>query len=203
MISWAPMGWELRIAGPADAAQVAEIYAPSVRVGGTSFEEHVPSAAVMTERMAATLERYPWLVCARDGALAGYAYASAHRGRAAYRWSVETSVYVAQAARRAGVGAALYRALLELLIRQGYGQAFAGITQPNEASVAFHARLGFERIAHYRKVGYKLGRWYDVVWMQRALAGDRPGPGEPVPFSRLRSEASVRKVLDASAIVLG
>jgi L-amino acid N-acyltransferase YncA len=197
------MAWEIRIADPADAAAVADVYAPYVRDNATSFEAEAPTAGVMADRIAACVERLPWLVCAQDGVLAGYAYAGFYRDRAAYRWSVETSVYVTAARRRTGVGAALYGALLELLTRQGFAQAFAGITLPNGPSVAFHARFGFERIALYRAVGYKLGRWHDVAWMQRPLIGGGPDPVEPVPFSRSRSEPAVRELLVRSATALG
>jgi L-amino acid N-acyltransferase YncA len=145
----------------------------------------VPDAAEIARRIAAGQEQWPWLV-ADDGAVLGYAYASQHRSRAAYRWSVDVSVYVAERARRAGVGRRLYQALFAVLTEQGFFNAFAGVTLPNEPSLGLHRAVGFEPVGVYRNVGYKLGSWHDTSWWQRTL---RPPPdvvGEPVAFARIR-----------------
>ncbi|MEL6428934.1 MAG: N-acetyltransferase family protein, partial [Planctomycetota bacterium] len=152
----------VRDAGPADAASILSIYAPFVEETAVSFETDVPSVDEMAARIEGTSETYPWLVH-EDGEVCGYAYACAHRGRAAYRWSVETSAYVAPDARRRGVARALYAALFELLALQGFVRAHAGIAQPNEASERFHAALGFERVGVYPSVGHKRGAWHDVA----------------------------------------
>ncbi|MDX1384184.1 MAG: arsinothricin resistance N-acetyltransferase ArsN1 family B [Thermoanaerobaculia bacterium] len=172
----------LRLATAADADGVAAIYAPVVATTAISFEETPPASEEMARRIRATLETHPWLVCEEADQILGYAYATSHRARAAYRWSVETTVYVAEAARRRGVGRGLYLSLFAVLELQGYVSAYAGITQPNEASVALHEGVGFERLGTYRDVGFKLGAWRDVGWWQRHLG---PPPDEPRSPQRL------------------
>ena len=177
----------IRHADPArDAAACAAIYAPFVDGSAVSFEERPPTEAEMAERIAAYAERYQWLIAERDGAVAGFAYAAPHRARAAYRWSVEVSVYVHAEHRRRGVGRDLYDALLPLLQSQGLTLALAGITLPNDASVALHEAVGFEPIGVYRGIGFKAGAWRDVGWWQCRLAEPGPGaPADPGPPARL------------------
>ena len=167
-----------------DAAAIAAIYAPVVRDTPISFELEPPDAAAMRQRVLDTLERRPWLVCEREGEVVGYAYAASHRERAAYQWCVETSVYIAESARRQGVGRTLYAALLPLLARQGYVHAYAGITLPNPASVGLHEALGCRPIGGYQAIGFKLGAWHDVGWWDLTLpARALPAqPAAPVPY---------------------
>jgi phosphinothricin acetyltransferase len=178
---------EIRDADPdRDAAACAEIYAPFVARTAISFEDQSPGEAEMARRIADISSRFPWLVAELDGAVAGYAYASAHRERAAYRWAVDVAVYVRSARQRRGIGRALYETLFERLAAQGFRVACAGITLPNPASVALHETLGFGPVGVYRQIGYKLGVWHDVAWYQRPLAtaGSAP-PGEPIVPPRL------------------
>jgi L-amino acid N-acyltransferase YncA len=158
-----------------DAAACAAIYGPYVLETVVSFEAEPPSPKEFEQRMAEVQATHPWLVAEREGALAGFAYASAHRTRSAYRWAADVSVYIDPAHHRLGVGTALYRALFERLRDQGLLIACAGITVPNPASVALHESLGFELIGIYRRIGYKQGAWRDVGWWQLAL-GDQSGP---------------------------
>lgn len=175
---------KLRVATAADAEAIAAIYAPLVRSTAISFETEPPSAADMRARIETTLQGLPWLVSLDDaGGVSGYAYAGRHRERAAYQWSVETTVYVGEGSRGKGVGRALYSALFEELVRLGYYQAFAGITLPNAASVALHEGLGFAPIGIYRQVGHKLGRWHDVGWWQRPLQEPVAAPLPPRRFA--------------------
>ena len=177
----------IRHADPArDAAACAAIYAPFVDGSAVSFEEAAPSAAEMCERIAAYSERYQWLVAEAGGEVTGFAYAAPHRVRAAYRWTVEVSVYVDSGRQRQGVGRQLYGALLPLLRRQGLSLAIAGITLPNDASVAFHEALGFEPVGVFRGIGFKAGAWRDVgFWQCRLAAADTDPPPEPGPPARL------------------
>lgn len=168
-----------------DAAACAAIYAPFVRHTPVSFEERPPDTRELARRMREIAQRYPWLVADADGVVAGFAYASRHRERAAYRWAADVTVYVGDGHRRQGVGSALYRALLALLGRQGLRMACAGITLPNQASVALHESLGFEPVGVYRRIGWKLGAWHDVGWWQLELApavreDPPPEPGPPL-----------------------
>lgn len=176
----------IRLAEDADAAAVAAIYAPFCEASAVSFEDRAPSAAEMAARIRGLTERLPWLVLDTDGVVAGYAYASPHRDRAAYRWAVDTSVYVGSGYRRRGVARALYATLFDVLRRQGYSKAYAGITLPNPASIALHEAVGFQPVGVYRGVGYKLGAWHDVAWYGLTLQAERPNPAPPVPLARVR-----------------
>jgi phosphinothricin acetyltransferase len=177
--------WRIRPVQSHDASGIAAIYAPIVERTIISFEEIPPSAAEMKSRIAHLSGRYPWLVAEQGGDILGYAYAGPHRERAAYRWSVDVSAYVHERARRAGVASSLYRALLTLLEAQGYCHAFAGITMPNDASVALHRSIGFEPVGIYKNVGFKFGAWRDTSWWQRPIAIPQGAPPEPTEFSRL------------------
>ena len=166
-----------------DAAPCAAIYGPAVRESTASFEYVAPDATEMAARITATSAGWPWLVAELDGTVAGYAYASQHRTRAAYRWATDVSVYVSADHRRRGVARSLYVALLDRLTEQGFRIACAGIALPNPASIALHESLGFEPVGVYRSIGLKFGRWWDVGWWQRSLGTDEPG-GEPPPPPR-------------------
>jgi phosphinothricin acetyltransferase len=167
-----------------DGAGCAAIYAPYVHDSVTSFEDRAPDGAEFARRIASISRTHPWLVAENAGELAGYAYASPHRERRAYRWAADISVYVAQHRRGAGIGTALYGALIPLLARQGMRIVCAGITLPNDASVALHESFGLEPIGVYRRIGWKAGAWHDVGWWQRELEGSDP-PAEPGPPARL------------------
>jgi len=173
----------IRTATLADAEVVAAIYGPVVRHTTISFETEPPDAAEMRARIEKTLASLPWLV-AEDaaGVVCGYIYASKHRERAAYQWSVDTTVYVREDMRGQGVGRALYERLLPLLAGLGYFQAFAGIALPNAGSVGLHEAVGFEALGVYRNVGFKHGAWHDVGWWQKSL---RPlgVPSAPLAFT--------------------
>jgi L-amino acid N-acyltransferase YncA len=181
----------LRIATGTDAAAIAAIYAPIVAATTITFEVEPPSADEIGRRLRVAQERFPWLV-ADDGTVLGYAYTSEHRTRAAYRWSVDVSVYVAERARRNGVATRLYRALFALLAEQGLYNAFAGVTLPNDGSIALHRALGFEPVGVYRNVGHKLGGWRDVAWFGRPLraAAADGAVAEPLPFAAIRDRVA-------------
>lgn len=171
-----------RAATPDDAAAIADIYAPFVTASAVSFETEPPGADAMRARIEAGGGLYPWLVGeAEDGTLLGYAYAARFRERPAYRFTVETSVYLRADAAGRGLGRQLYEPLLAILESQGFTQAIAAITLPNEPSVRLHERLGFERAGTYRQVGWKFHAWHDVGLWQKPLARAGTPPEEPVP----------------------
>jgi L-amino acid N-acyltransferase YncA len=176
---------DIRTARPEDAAAIQAIYAPVVVETAISFEDEPPSVEEMQQRIASTLQTYPYLVAIRDGRVVGYAYASQHRARAAYRWAVDVTVYISEGERRTGLGYALYEALLPILVRQGFHAAYAGIAQPNPGSVALHERLGFRHIGTYPKVGYKLGQWHDVGYWHLELSASKFPPAEICAFPEL------------------
>ncbi len=167
-------GFLIRPATPADAPGLLAIYAPFVASTPVSFETQVPSAQEFAARVEKTLARWAWLIAESDGQCIGYAYASSHRERSAYRWSVETSAYVAPGWHRRGVGSGLYLDLFAALVSRGYCNAYAGIALPNEASVALHRAVGFEPIGIFKSVGRKFDRWHDVSWWQRKLQEEPP-----------------------------
>ena len=179
----------IRMATPRDAAGIHAIYAPIVRDTFISFELEPPGESQIAQRIAATLRKYPWLVCEDAQGIAGYAYAGEHRERLAYQWSVDVSCYVHPRARGRGVGKSLYRALLRVLRAQGFCNAFAGIALPNAASVALHESVGFTPLGLYRNVGYKLGAWRDCGWWQCPIGELAPQPSVPRALPEL--EASV------------
>jgi L-amino acid N-acyltransferase YncA len=175
----------LRAAVPKDAAAIASIYAPFVTDSAISFETEPPDAAGIAARIRTGNGVYPWFVATEDEHVVGYAYATRFRTREAYRFAVETSVYVSPDAQRRGIATLLYQRLLETLEAQGFTQAIAAIGLPNEASVAFHEKLGFQGSGVYHNIGYKLGRWHDVGLWQRPLAAPTVPPREPQPFAGL------------------
>src|SRR5438128_1428647 len=154
------MTWKLRMATLNDAAGIAEIYEPIVRSTPISFEIEVPGEQEIRRRIERTLTAYPWLVCEYRDRLAGYAYASRHAERAAYQWSVDTSIYVHSDFRRRKIGQALYTSLFRILAAQGYYKEYARITLPNPDIVKYQESVGFRRIGVYREVGYKMGAWH-------------------------------------------
>ena len=176
-----PDGWSIRDADPdRDAAACLEIYAPSIVGSVTSFEEVVPGVAEFADRIRQATRTYPWLVLQDDGRVAGYAYASQHRARAAYRWAADVSVYVAASHHRRGVGRLLYTELFERLAAQNVRVLCAGVTLPNEASVGLHRAMGFEPVGVYKRIGYKLGAWRDVMWLELELSAAADAPPEPI-----------------------
>ena len=164
-----------------DAEQVARIYRPAVEDTHVSFEEFAPSATEMASRMRTVVERYPWLVAEDGGHVVGYAYASEHRSRAGYRWSVDLAVYVEDTWHRRGVGRALYGQLLPILRRQGFANAYAGVCLPNPGSVALHESIGMTLVGVYERVGWKFDRWWDVAWYSMRLTEPDGLPAEPLP----------------------
>jgi L-amino acid N-acyltransferase YncA len=168
-----------------DAAACAAIYAPYVESTAISFEDAAPDAAEFAQRIEKYAATHQFLVAEAGGAVVGYAYACEWASRPAYRWSVETSVYIDPAHRHEGIGRALYRELFGLLRAQGFRIAVAGVTLPNPASIGLHESLGFEPIGALRDVGWKMGDWRDVGYWQLYLQPDaedppaeprRPGP---------------------------
>lgn len=189
-------GTRIRMATPDDAERLLQIYAPYVRDTAITFEWDVPSMQDFRQRIAHTLERYPYLVAeSADGRALGYAYAGPLKERKAYDWACELSIYVAQDAHGHGVGGALYATLERLLSAMGVTNLNACIGYPaapddpylTRASVEFHTHLGFEWVGRFHGCGYKFGRWYDMVWMEK-IVGDHPADACPLrPVSEVAS----------------
>ncbi len=177
----------IRRATLGDAARLVEIYAYYVQETAVSFEYDVPSEGEFRSRMRRTLERYPYLVAERDGAVVGFGYAGPFVGRPAYDWSAEMTIYLDHGCRGGGVGTVLYDSLEDCLRSMGVLNANACIGVPREegdpyltnASPAFHARRGYRMVGTFSNSGYKFGRWYDMCWMEKDLG---PHPALPAPI---------------------
>jgi L-amino acid N-acyltransferase YncA len=172
-------GATVRDASEDDAPACAAIYAPYVRETAVSFEAEPPTPAQMAERITAAMLTHAWVVLEDESRVVGYAYGGPHQKRAAYRFACEVSVYVEQGRRRIGSGRVLYEALFERLAARGYRMAVAGMTLPNAASVGLHQAMGFKPIGVYQRIGWKLGAWHDVAWVQHALGVEQDPPAEP------------------------
>jgi phosphinothricin acetyltransferase len=175
----------LRLATAADAEGILKIYAPYIETTSFTFETEVPSKEEFANRISTYLINWPWLVYEVDGIIAGYAYAGRHRERTAYQWCVESSIYIHDDFQKAGIGGVLYTALFEILKKQGFRNVYAVINFPNDKSVAFHESCGFRHFATYEKVGYKLGKWKNVGWLQLSINEYGDEPAAPIKFSEL------------------
>lgn len=175
----------IRSATPLDAAALVELYAPYVLHTAITFEYEVPSVAEFAERIADISRRYPYLVAEENARILGYAYASAFKARAAYGWSVEMSVYVEKDAWGRGIGKALYAALESCLKRQNVCNLCACITYPNPSSIAFHESLGYSTVGRFTASGYKLGRWHDIIWMEKFIHTHEETPKPFIPIEQL------------------
>jgi L-amino acid N-acyltransferase YncA len=181
----------IRLARPSDASNLLQIYHPFVRSTPVTFEEGEISERQFATRIEETLKTKPWLVAEEGDSTIGYASASSFNSRAAYRWSVNVSVYVAEGHHRKGVATQLYRALFDALRILNYQNALAGITLPNAASITLHEAMGFKRVALYERIGFKLGRWHDVAWYQLALQNSER-PEEPIALPEAAERISAR-----------
>jgi L-amino acid N-acyltransferase YncA len=176
----------IRLAEDRDAAALASIYRSYVEDSRVSFEEVAPDSAEIARRLRGDRPGFhPWLLAEEDGQILGYAASSPFRTRPAYRWTVETGIYLAEGAHGRGIGRTLLSALLEILERQGYVAAIGAIALPNDASVALHEKLGFAYAGTYRGVGFKLGEWLDVGLWEKELAARYETPAEPRPYEGL------------------
>ena len=175
----------IRPASPADAPRLLQVYAPYVEHTSVTFEYVVPSPEDFAGRIRRTLEKYPYLAAEEGNVILGYAYASPFKERAAYNWSVETSIYIRKDQRHRGIGTALYRALENGLARQNVCNLCACIAYPNPASISFHERFGYKTVAHFHASGFKQGMWSDMIWMEKELCPHSVPPEPFIPFSDL------------------
>ena len=179
---------QLRFAVEQDAEALLEIYRPYVETTSITFETEVPTVEEFAGRIRDTLTKCPYLVIEEDGAILGYAYAHPFHQRAAYGWTVESSVYVRQDVRHGHVGSLLYQALMERLERQGVRNVCAVVTVPNEPSMAFHTRMGFTSAGILPNFGYKMGEWHGVEYLYRQLGPTGEPPKALLPLKELPPE---------------
>lgn len=177
---------QIRVAKPSDSKAILDIYAPFCEPSSpVSFEIVPPSVEEMQKRLVITLKNYPWIVYEQNNTIVGYAYADQHRVKAAYDWDVDVHIYLKESARGKGIGKQLYNFLFDGLRTLGYYNAYAGITLPNEASLALHKSVGFNLIGVFNSVGYKGGAWRDVAWFALKLQPYAIEPPKPIKFSQL------------------
>ncbi len=184
----------LRTACLEDSAALCFIFRPYVMETAITFMSKVPTAESFTDKIQSLITQYPFIVCEENGKTIGYAYASSLRPHDAYQWDAELSVYVDRDFHGRGAGRKLYAALLELLKIQGYQTVYGVLSLPNEKSLKLHAAFGFETLGVFPKAGYKLGKWHDIIWLQKTLGEFHDYPVPPTPFSKL-SQESIQKVL--------
>ena len=187
--------FHLRIAKPEDAEEILKVYAPYVEKTAITFEYEVPSVEEFRGRIENTLQHYPYLVAEDETGILGYAYAGRFQTRAAYDWAVETSIYIRMDQKRRGLGRILYDALEEGLKEQGILNVNACIACTDQEdehltndSIYFHKHLGYRLVGQFYQCGYKFGRWYDMVWMEKLIGEHLPMQPRPRTFDEVRED---------------
>ncbi|MCI8978229.1 MAG: GNAT family N-acetyltransferase [Lachnospiraceae bacterium] len=182
----------IRAATPDDAGALLAIYTPYVTNTAISFECEAPGLSEFQKRIENTLKRYPYLLAERDGEILGYAYTGPFVGRAAYAWAAETTIYLKEGKKKMGIGRALYEALEKVSRAQNILNLNACIGYPEAEdeyltgnSVQFHGHMGYRMVGEFHKCGYKFGRWYNMVWMEKLLGEHGENPKEVIPFPAL------------------
>lgn len=188
----------IRIAEPEDAGAILNIYSYYVENTAITFEYEVPFEEEFRERIVNTLRKYPYLVAEKDGQIIGYAYAGVFKGRAAYDWDVETSIYVDKDAKKQGIGRQLYEALEKILRKQNIVNLYACITCPEtddeyatRDSIHYHEKMGYRLVGEFRRCGYKFGRWYSMVWMEKQIGEKAENQKNVTWFSELATDNSL------------
>lgn len=179
------MNKTIRLATLDDAEKILAIYSKYIKNTTITFEVEVPTLEAFQTRMKNIMSFFPWLVCEVDGEIAGYAYASKHGERAAYRWSSDLSVYIDNKFQRLHIATDLYNELINLLKKQGIFTLYAAISTPNPKSQAFHESYGFKKIGEFKNVGHKMGKWLDVTWYDLQIAEYSENPQEPLSIQQI------------------
>ena len=180
------MNKTIRLATLNDAEKILAIYSKYIKNTTITFEVEVPTLEAFQTRMKNIMSFFPWIVAEIDGEIAGYAYASKHGERAAYRWSADLSVYIDEKFHRHHLGTDLYDELIDLLKKQGFCTVYAAISTPNPKSEAFHQSYGFHRIGEFKNVGHKMNQWLGVTWYDLQIADYVSNPKEPISFTQLQ-----------------
>jgi len=187
--------FRIRVASIKDAEELLLIYAPYVTETAITFEYEVPSIEEFRKRIQRTLENYPYIVAECDGELLGYAYTGVFKDRAAYDWSVETSIYIKGEMKGLGIGRKLYEAIERISKAQNILNLNACISYPEicdqyltRNSVEFHEYLGFQMVGEFHKCGYKFCTWYNMVWMEKLLGSHTSAPLPVIPFSQMSAD---------------
>jgi L-amino acid N-acyltransferase YncA len=188
--------YEFRLCNRADAIAVRDIFKYYIEETAITFELTLPSVNDFELRIDTIMEQFPWIVVTKNEQIVGLAYGAKHRVRQAYQWCTEMSVYILPDFQKEGLASRLYQGLLMLLSEQGFYNAYAGVTLPNDKSLKFHQKLGFTEIARYNSIGWKLGKWHDVVWLQKTIKAYTDEP--LVPFGPLElDKQKLKSILES------
>ena len=182
------MTGKIRFAKEKDAKEILGIYAPYIKKTAISFEYEVPSLSEFSGRIAGIQKKYPWIVYEEEGKILGYAYGGPEYTRAAYQWTVETSVYVSEEARGKGIGTALYEKILDILKKQNFCVCYVLINDDNEVSVKLHEKLGFRQNGYRKNCGYKFGKWHSIIFFEKQLNEFSVPPKPIIPINELDYE---------------
>ena len=182
------MKGKIRFAAEKDAKAILEIYAPYIEKTAITFEYEVPSLSEFSGRIAEIQKKYPWIVYEEEGEILGYAYGGPEYTRAAYQWTVETSVYLSEKARGKGIGSLLYEKVLDILKKQNFCLCYALVNEDNLASAKLHEKFGFKTVGFRKNCGYKHGKWHSVVFMEKQLNEFSVPPKAIVPIGELEYE---------------
>ena len=188
----------IRLASPGDAEAILKIYKPYIEDTAVTFDCEVPTTEEFRERITSVLKRHPYLVADTEHGIIGYAYASDLKGRSAYAWSVETSIYVDREWQGCGVGTTLYKTLEKWLKKQNIVNLYACITYPNAQSIRFHKAFHYKKVAHFTKCGYKQKKWHDVIWMEKSIGSHRKNPPAVLSMEDLQSLMPKRPDINSS-----
>jgi len=187
-------GLIIRAVSEEDAQGILEIYDPIVRHSHTSFELEVPGMEEMKQRIKTISIDRPYLVGELNGEVIGYTYAVQLRGRVAYRFTAEASIYIKSNVQNRGIGGRLYKALLSILAKTNHRTVYGVITLPNENSQKFHKQMGFKNVGVFKEAGYKFGNWYDIDWWEKKLNTSQSGINEIIPFHVFRQTKDFAKI---------
>lgn len=194
---------QIRTAAAEDAWELLKIYKPYVEKTAITFEYDVPTPEEFKARIENTLKKYPYLVAEKDGELLGYVYTGPFVGRVAYGWAAEVSIYLKEGSQRLGLGKRLYQAIEEISRAQNILNLNACIGSPETEdeyltrnSIQFHSHMGYRWVGEFYKCGYKFGRWYNMVWMEKIIGEHPAEPMAVIPFPELD-----RDVLDRAGVV--
>lgn len=187
---------KFRLAEETDAKEILAIYAPYINMDNITFEYEVPNIIEFRQRIAKVITKYPYIVAVYQGKIVGYTYASTFRDRIAYNWGLETSIYLTPEVKGQKLGEKLYTKLEQILKIQHITNLVASITYPNPQSIAFHEKMGYKKIAHFTKCGYKQGKWYDMIFMEKFI-NKHESPAKEIIYIEDIDKTIIDKILQS------
>lgn len=187
---------DFRLAKEDDAKEILAIYASYINIDNITFEYEVPNIIEFRQRIAKVITKYPYIVALYQGKIVGYTYASTFRDRIAYNWGLETSIYLTPEVKAQKLGKKLYTKLEQILKIQHITNLVASITYPNPQSIAFHEKMGYKKIAHFTKCGYKQGKWYDMIFMEKFI-NKHESPAKEIIYIEDIDKTIIDKILQS------